>query len=649
MADFKLLGQVQSHYEEAFQFLQNRKQRQVSQLILLNNLQKGDENIASTLLVTLFLRTLSAHFDDKQQVKFIPGTEMTNRSVMELNILAQSDFREMEMDKHGYDWMWDTLFFGRGFMETYRFDKERKVLSPEVINPLVLGYDPYFDKSEDWRYYWKWLSKSRWEIERLINNGSITGIKSAIEIPSGMDPYLWEYKIRRDEARRANAVPTDSYQTDVYQIFEYFGYDEDGVKCCFWTDKDFAKVLYKEPLDLKDGPDGTSKWPIVIKEAFREPHSSVPFSVADLLDDKHRAKSVLLNLALYAAKDRANPLYGYNPDKVKDISQLLSRQISQHIPMESEDAMWPLATQNPMDPGLAAFIQVLTQEASDPVGAGLEMSPTKKGAQTATHDAIQQQLNDMAQSIQSKVMQFGEKEFWTDWWHRYKRYAKEGDEKIATITGVKGVTWEKINLGVTNTKYPPGILVFSAKDAEYKDLVLRRDYMELYPALQATLDPDGMRNFNKYEFFPLFVKDPVAIDNMFPKTIDEIKAEGENEILTENDLPQVKDTDNHQQHLVVHQMAKKTWATWVHMAWHEELLAQQIKMQQMAEQMQAMTPMGEQSGVAQNALGQSATMASAKQPQPGAQKKNPMQAAAPLQQESANTPMKQQLSSNNIK
>lgn len=651
MSDATMLAQIQSHYEESQQFLWNRKQRQVSQLILLNNLQKGPESIASTLLVTLFLRTLAAHYDDKQQVKFVPGQEMSNRTVMEMNILAQNDYREMEMDKLEYDWMWDTLFFGRGFMETYRFDTERKIMQPEVINPLVLNYDPYFDKSEEWRYYNKWLSKSKWEVQRLIKKGDITGIKDVSEIPSGMEPYLWNFKVRRDQARKAIAVATDSYQADVYQILEAFEYDENGDKCCFWVDKDFSKILYKEVLDLRDGPDGTSKWPLVVKECFREPHSSVPFSVADLLDDKHRAKSVLLNLALYAAKDKANPLYGYNPDKVKDISQLLSRQISQHIPMDSQDAMWPLNTQNPMDAGLQNFIIMLTQEASDPVGAGLETAPTKKGSQTATHDSIQQQLNDMAQSIQSKVMQFGEKEFWMDWWHRYRRNAKAGDEKIATITGVKGLTWEKIDLGIMNTKYPPGILVFSAKDAEYKDLVLRRDYMELYPALQATLDPDGMRNFNKYEFMPLFVKDPVAIDNMFPKTIDEIKAEEENEILGEGEkgkLTPVSETDNHQQHLQIHQMAKKTWATWVHMAWHEELLAMQKKMEQMQAQMQVQTPMGEQSGVQQNALGPGMG-ASTPQPQPGAQKRNPMAAAAPLKQETQNTPQKQQMSAQNIK
>lgn len=637
------IGSVQdiySKYDESFLFLQNRKQRQVSQLILLNNLQKGDENIASTLLVTLLNRICANLYDDKMQTKFVPGQEMDNKRVMELNILAQSDYRDMGKDMIDYDWVWDTLFFGRGYVETEYFDTKRKILKPEVINPLVFGYDPYFEKKEQWRYYWYWMAKSKWEIQHLIDAGEITGISKPEEISDGMDPYLWNYKIRRDQARKAIATATESYSADVYQILNFKGYDENGKKCCFWVDKDFTKILYKKELDLNDGEyEGDSKWPIVIKEAFREPHASVPFSVADLLDDKHRAKSVLMNLAFIAAKDKANPIYLYNPDKVKDVSQLLSRQISQHIPVESlTDAIAPMSKENPMDPGLVAFIQFISQEASDPLGTGISMNPQKKGMQTATESAINQQLNDLAQSLQSKVMQFGEKEFWTDWYHRYVRYSKEGDIKVATITGVKGATFHNIDLGDIHMKFPPGVLIFSAKDAEYKELVLRRDMMELLPVLATSLTPDGLRNFYKYSFFPKFLNDPTLIDNLFPKTIDEIKAEEENELLGTDELAQVAETDNHEQHLIIHQMAKKTWATWIHMDWHENLLAEQKKMQQMMAQAQVGGPMGQQQGVAQNALGTTPPAGAPQpgnpaQPSPTKQQKNPMQATAPMNNE----------------
>ena len=626
---------IYSKYMEAFYFLQPRKRRQANQIALLNNLQRGDNNISSTLLLTLFNRIMSNLYDDKIQVKFVPNEEIEQKQVQSLNILAQNDYQQMDMKQLDYDWTWDTLFFGRGYMETLRFDTKRKIMQPHVINPLSFGYDPFFDDPQQWRYYWKWITKSGVEIEHLIKAGVIKNITKASDLPSGVDEFLWNYKIIKERAKFVTPQASDSYQGDIYQILEFFGYNKEGEKCIYWLDRDFSKILYYEVLDLRDGDDilgpgnqivkTTSRWPIVVKEAFREPHASVVFSVADLLEDKHRARSMLLNLAYLAAKDKANALYQYNPDKVRDVTQLFSRQISQHIPVESVvDAIAPLNTDSAMDPSLQAFMQMLNQEASDPIGTNIQSAPQPKGKSTATEAAIQQQLSDLAQSLQSKVMQFGVEEFWAAWYHRYKRYTKAGDEKIATVVGVKGVTFEKIDLGSIQTKYPPGVIIYSAKEAEYKDLVERRDLMEMYPAFQTSMSPDGMRNFQKYVFFPKFLKDPAMMDTLFPDSLDEMKAKDENETINTESMPQVSPTDNHEQHLMVHQMAKNTWAKWVHMQWHEEMLSQQ-KQQQMMQQMQP--------GLGQGMPGASPGMSpEPEQPQVGVAKQSPLQAASSLRE-----------------
>lgn len=622
-----------SKYMEAFYFLQPRKRRQANQIALLNNLQRGDENISSTLILTLFNRIMSNLYDDNIQVKFVPNEEIEQKQVQSLNILAQNDYQQMNMKQLDYDWTWDTLFYGRGYMETLRFDTKRKIMQPHVINPLSFGYDPFFDNPQDWRYYWKWITKSGVEINHLIKAGIVKNITKASDLPSGIDPFLWNYKVVKERAKYVTPQASDSYQGDIYQILEFFGYNDDGEKCVYWLDRDFSKILYYEVLDLQDGDDfvgpgnqvlkKSSKWPIVVKEAFREPHASVVFSVADLLEDKHRARSVLLNLAFLAAKDKANPLYQYNPDKVRDVTQLFNRQISQHIPVESiTDAIAPLNTDSAMDPSLQAFMQMLNQEASDPIGTNIQAAPEPKGKQTATEAAIQQQLSDLAQSLQSKVMQFGVEEFWSAWYHRYKRFTKAGDEKIATVVGVKGVTFEKIDLGSIQTTYPPGVIIYSAKEAEYKDLVERRDLMEMYPAFQTSMSPDGLKNFQKYVFFPKFLKDPSMMDILFPDSIDELKAQDENEIINSGTMPQVAPTDNHEQHLMVHRMAKNTWAKWIHIQWHEEMLSMQKQQMMQQQQMQM------QQGVADGAV-----PPEPQEPQVGVAGQNPLQAAASLRQE----------------
>ena len=129
-------------------------------------------------------------------------------------------------------------------------------------------------------------------------------------------------------------------------------------------------------------------------------------------------------------------------------------------------------------------------------------------------------------------------------------------------------------------------MVYSAKEAEFKELVLRRDLINIYPQLAATMGLDGMRNFNKHVFFPKFLQDPSLIDIMFPDTIDEMKAEQENEQLSKNKYPDVLETDEHLAHIYIHYSVQpKTVATWFHIAEHESLLAKQKAAMMMQEQM----------------------------------------------------------------
>lgn len=625
-------AKIQTLYQESFEFLQARKKRQAAQLVLLSNLRRGEQNISSTLMLTLFDRVMSGIYDDKMQVKFVPSQGITQDQITGYNMLAQSDYQEMQKAKLDYDWCWDTLFFGRGYMETIRFDTKKKIMQPHVINPLNFGYDPYFENPQEWRYYWKWITKSKNDLKKLAKAGALEKDLNIDELPTGIDPYLWDYKVKRDQAREGIEPSIQPVDGDVYQILEFLGHDDKGKKCVYWVDKNFTKIIYHKVLDFKDGesiimPDGKSvetdsKWPIVVKEAFRVPHSSIPISVADLLEDKHRAKSVLLNLAYIAAKDQANPLYWYDPDKVQDVAQFFSRQINQHIPVSGNgiDAVGPINKASTMTPELQAFIQYLDAEAEEPMGAGKPMQPTSSSAVgTATQAAIDQQLNDLAQSLQSKVMQFGEGEFWSHWFHRYALHAKELKEKTANIVGVKGVTSEIIDLSIFKADFPPGVMVYSAKEAEYKDLVKKRDYMQMLPILAQTLGPEGLRNFYKHVFFPLSLQDPSLIDIMFPKTLDEMKAEGENEQLVQGSMPDVLETDEHETHIYTHMMAMpKTHATWFHIHWHQELLAEQKKEQMMAEKAAIDESMG--------ALEQG-------KPKIGAEKQNPMSAASPLKTE----------------
>ncbi len=576
ISDQLLVRQVENEYQEGQDFLRAKKLRQVNQLILINNLRRGDQNIASSMLFTFFNRVFSNLYDDKIQIKFIPSEDADMKKTETLNKLAVNDYQEMEKSLIDYDWLWDTLFFGRGYCETINFDKEKKILVPTVINPLTMVYDPYFSNPKDWRYYGKWVFLSRHKINQYIRDKVISGIKTASEIADGADAEIWDYKVRREQAKEATPVSIESSsRNQIYQIYEGYTIDENGEKIIVWTDKNFSKILRKKKLSdiLKKDED----WPIVVKEAFREPHSSVPVSLPDIVEDKHRALNVLYNLAYIAAKDEANPIYIYKPTGVVDTTQLFQRQVNQHIPVNEMDAIAPLNKDAALSNSLMAFMNLIKSEAADVMGTTQVTPIQPKGKKTATESAILQQIADLSQSLQSKVLSIGEKEFWSQWYSRYVNNMSSASKKTISLTGINP-TFEEITMSDIKTKFPPRILVLSAKEAEYKQMVERRELSQQFPILSKSMTPESFSHFLKNVYLPKFeIMDSETIDLILPKSIDEIKAEQENEQLNNDVLAKIDPTDDDEAHLYVHAQAKNTPAKWAHYLTHEKQRAMKLK------------------------------------------------------------------------
>lgn len=600
MTESEKLSQIRTEYEEGRSFLENRKIRSVDQLKLMNNLSRSDETVSSTMLFSFFNRVFAGLYSPTLQIKFVPNEDSEQKNVGMLNKLAVCDFQDMNMDIIEYDWTWDACFFSRGYCETLKFNKNRKIMEPVVINPLMLGYDPIFENPEDWRYYWKWISRSGAQINRLIKDNVVTGIKSAKDIPSGMDPEVWNYKVLREQAKVVTSQgpdsqsPTPSTGNGVYQLLEHYTYFDTPDKYVVWTDRDITKILREEKLELNDDPevkDG-SKWPIVIREIFREPHSSYPVSVPDLIEDKHRAENVILNLAYIAAKDEATPIYVYKEDALTQPSQLLQRQIMQHIEVtadsDTQTSISPLRKAQGLSSSTMQLMNILKNEAAEAIGTS-QISPiVSKGKKTATDASIQQQIADLVGALQSRIIGKSEKQFWSHWYQRYVNNMKEGDQKILAVTNSQFSTFERIQLEDIKTELPPKALVFSSREAEFKETVERRELAQQFGVFQETMPPEQFRLFLKFVYLPKFQTfDSETIDRMFPPSIDEFKAEQENEMLAEGILPPISETDNHEVHLYIHSRVKNTAEKWAHVLTHETLLAEQVKQQQQAAQEQS--------------------------------------------------------------
>ena len=595
-----LLNRVMLEYNEGQDYLRSWKLNAVQNLILFNNLQRDQQTISSSMLPSFFNRVFSNLYSDVLQTVFMPSEDSDYKKVETLNKTYQSDYKEMEMWIINYDWTWDACFFGMGYVETLRFDRVKKVMMPESINPLVMSYDPFFSNPRDWRYYSKWKTFSKAQLRRMQDKKVIADFDIQ-RISPGLEAELWDYKNRRDAARLGVNVANDSIApNNIYQILEHFTYAEagdrdsdgnpipEGKRIIVWTDKNFSQEIRVERLDRHIAE--SDPWPIVRKQIFREPHSSLAISVPDMIQDKHRARSVLLNLAFLAAKDDANPIYLYDADKVDDPTQFYSRQILQHISVSDINAaVKPMEMKPAMSSSLVAFMNLISSESSDVIGTAIVQPTVQKGKKSATEAAMMQQVADLTSSLQAKVIAMAEKEFVSHWYLRLTdpRNMKAADEKVITLSSVNGITFENIKLDNIKTKYPPKAEIISKKEAEYKELVVRRDLMQNYPIIVKSMDGRSLANFNKYVYFPKFGMQAQTIDLIVPSSIDEIKARTENELLDQNKFTPVSPSDDDEAHMYEHRMAKNTPAKWAHYFIHERHRAIKLQKKQQQEEQEA--------------------------------------------------------------
>lgn len=577
------VDQVKQEYQEGMNFLIARKERWVRQLILQNNLQRSEQSIASTMLFSFFTRAFSNLYDDKLQVKFVPTSDSDYRSTTGLSLLQQHDYQEMDKASIDYDWTWDTLFFGQGYCETLNFDKARKILVPHVINPLVMIYDPFFSDHQAWRYYGKWVLRSKSVLMQMKAKGELAADLNIESLPTGVEEQIWSYDVRRVAAKSGTANSSETASPNgIYQIYEHFTHDPDtGKKVIVWTDKNISTILRTE--ELKDGDAEMTDWPLAVKKCFREPHSTISTSLPDIIEDKHRALNVLYNLSYIAAKDEANPIYVYRENGIKDVAQLFQRQVDQHIATKGDadpsTVISPLRKASAISGSIAQFISILRSESGEAIGTTQVSPPLQRGKKTATESALLQQVSDLVSSLQGKTMAQGEREFWSQWYQRYLHNMKDGDIKIINVMNIDGVNFESITLDHIKTKYPPRVEVKSSKEAEMKSMVARKDIMTLFPTLAKTLAPKESRLFMKDIFLPKFDIPVDTIDSLYPKTLEEIKAQQENGLIEKGRLPMILESDDDLEHWYVHLRAKNTPAKWAHLFAHEEQLAKKKALQ----------------------------------------------------------------------
>jgi hypothetical protein len=217
-----------------------------------------------------------------------------------------------------------------------------------------------------------------------------------------------------------------------------------------------------------------------------------------------------------------------------------------------------------------------------------------EGKDTATRDALVSQGADARYGLSASIFGWSEKAFWEEWYRHLKDHmAEDIDKKVVRIVGALGASWRPFNrenLIVPDDHADPDIKIDSkaVTDAKrFNDAQLFRDYIQLAVAEPTAQIRSGLRHYGK-----LIGMKYDLIEQMFPPTIDELRAEEENLLILDGEKALVLPEDDHYGHMQIHNKLPDSPEKTAHINAHKKamLMAMLQQKQNPEGQMPGMTP-----------------------------------------------------------
>ena len=566
----KIVEQIEREYTYCEKVLRPKLNEWLARLRIYNNQKRKKEAIGDPLLFTIFQTLFASLYEDKLNVSFEPRETGDVEVADNLNVLADFDYDEMEKDILDYEWIWDTMFFGRGLVLNMEFDRKRKCPSPETISPLLLLRDPVATSVNGNRRgkgaarFFGWESlMTKWQMEKMSAFFNLKKLERGEE----QQTLTKQAEKERREAQGLKQVwPEEKTLEDnaYFNILNWFTFI--GGKRYLVSLADNRKTLVRFEKVKED------QWPVVDRTLFPISNDWDGVSVPDLVEDKQRARAILINLGLDVAKANVNPMYLFDINRIKR-RDYLDFQFNKFIPVDGPPA-------NAVQPMIKDRIQTEVQwilqmmdEASQRALATPEIQQgiVSKRARTLGELELVTAKVDTRYSLAAKIFGWSERRFWEGWYSLYKKHFKEKiDEKVARIVGLWGPEFRELKRENIVAKIDPDIKVESEIVSKSKR-ILERQMFGQFVAL-ASQSPDLNIRFALKELGRLNNLKTDKLRQLFPPTYDELRAEEENKEIEEGSVPRVLVTDDHMEHLAVHSRANESEEKENHIKVHYEAM-----------------------------------------------------------------------------
>lgn len=571
-----LIKQASSEWEQGWWFMKPKWDEWALRLKLFNNQKRDKESVGDTTMFSVFQTVLAGLYEDRLAASFSPREIGDDEIAENLDLVADYDYDIMEKDIIDYEWDFETLFFGRGLLCVMDFDEDTLTPSPYVWNRMVTVRDPEAssvngDRSGRGasRFLYREIRMTKEQLQENAEyfgyeNIKATGAKNDTKSP--LDQYM------RDTADAAGLGDVQKFSNtdgDNATLRLREGFTRWNGKLCFVTFADNGKTVIRyQELDRKTIP-------IVDRVLFPIPNTFDSPSIPDFTEDKQRARAVALNLSLKGVKANLHPMYLFNKNKI-DERQDFNFAFNKFIPVEGDPngAVVPMFKDH-IKQDVSFIMETLASSAERATGT----PDIKQGAQpdaqnTATRDALVARGSDSRYSLAARIFGWSERRFWQEYYNHLKENMDEGvHEKMVRVVGALGAAWrpfKKKDLVVPEGNPDPNIKIESksVSDARrHNEAQLFRDYIKLAATDPTAQIRSAMRHYGK-----LIGMKQDLVEQIYPPTIDELRAEEENMMINEGQKAIVMAEDDHYLHLQIHNKLPDSPYKTAHMNAHKKAL-----------------------------------------------------------------------------
>lgn len=571
----KLIKQIQLEYALCWDHQQNRIAVGLERLQLYNNQKRDKTLVGDPLIFTVHQTVLASLYNDKLSVAFLGREDGDDDTSDNLDSMARYDYEVMGKDQLDYFWDWDALFFGRGIIRLHEFNKDKQFNCPvpELFDPMTFLRDPKATSVMGdvkgrgaLRFGGREIEIPRRTIKEDKGYIDTKDIKSGEEVKS----LVKQANEARDTASGLdnikNASESDLGDSENVKCLEWFTYHE-GKKVCVILANGKSKLIKIE--------DTGDTFGLIDRPMYPNSHSWEGVSIPDLIEDKQRHRSVVLNLAIQGIKTDLYPSYIYDESRITNKADLMSVKMNKYIGAKGEGdvrgAVQPL--------NKAVTSQQMTAWILDTLDASVQRataSPEMQQGAVSDEKRTLGELNlisskvDTRYSLTAKVFGWSEREYWRQWYRLYKKHSESGiDEKVVRISGSLGNKFRKLTKENYTLNIDPDIIIESktvAENLRLKDRTLLNQF-----AVVVTQSPNAIgKKYFEQKLAKMNGLEPDEVNIIYPPTVDELIAQDENEkFLNEDKLAQVSPQDDDYVHLQIHNKASETPSKLAHIHAHK--------------------------------------------------------------------------------